>query len=43
MAIAAAVFATLALIWLTQALVDWLATKVESHALAAVIADGFGE
>ena len=40
MAIAAAVFAILALIWLTQALVDWLATKVGSHALAALIVGG---
>ena len=39
-AIAAAVFAILALIWLTQALVDWLATKVGSHALAALIVGG---
>jgi glucan phosphoethanolaminetransferase (alkaline phosphatase superfamily) len=38
--IAAAVFATLSLIWLTQALVDWLATKVGSHALAALIVGG---
>src|SRR3954467_14220921 len=35
--IAAAVFAILSLIWLTQALVDWLATKVGSHMLAALI------
>ena len=38
--IAAAVFAFLALIWLTQALVDWLTTKVGSHALAALILGG---
>jgi hypothetical protein len=38
--IAAAVFAILSLIWLTQALVDWLATKVGSHALAALIVGG---
>src|SRR5215207_2274767 len=38
--IAAAVFAILALIWLTQALVDWFATKVGSHALAALIVGG---
>ena len=36
----AAVFAILALIWLTQALVDWLATMVGSHALAALIVGG---
>ena len=40
MVIAAAVFAILSLIWLTQALVDWLATKVGSHALAALIVGG---
>jgi len=40
MVIAAAVFAILALIWLTQALVDWLATVVGSHALAALIIGG---
>ena len=40
MVIAAAVFSILALIWLTQALVDWLATKVGSHALAALIVGG---
>src|SRR3954466_14102692 len=38
--IAAAVFAILSLIWLTQALVDWLATKVGSHTLAAPIVGG---
>jgi len=38
--IAAAVFAILSLIWLTQALVDWLTTKVGSHALAALIVGG---
>src|SRR5215207_7635421 len=38
--IAAAVFAILSLIWLTQALVDWLATKAGSHALAALIVGG---
>src|SRR3954449_6017480 len=38
--IAAAVFAILSLIWLTQALVDWLATKVGSHMLAALIVGG---
>lgn len=37
MVIAAAVLAVAALIWLTQALVDWLATVVNSHALAALI------
>jgi len=40
MVIAAAVVSILALIWLTQALVDWLATKVGSHALAALIVGG---
>src|SRR5215217_7624300 len=40
MVIAAAVFSILALIWLTQALVDWLATMVGSHALAALIVGG---
>src|SRR3954453_552956 len=40
MVIAAAVVSILALIWLTQALVDWLATKVDSHALAALIVGG---
>src|SRR5215210_5561519 len=40
MVIAAAVFAILPLIWLTQALVDWLATVVGSHALAALIIGG---
>jgi uncharacterized membrane protein YqjE len=40
MVIAAAVFASLSLIWLTQALVDWLATMVGSHALAALIVGG---
>src|SRR3954463_16316023 len=40
MVIAAAVFAILSLIWLTQALVDWLATKVGSHVLAALIVGG---
>src|SRR5215204_3373103 len=40
MVIAAAVFSILALIWLTQALVDWLATKVGSQALAALIVGG---
>ncbi len=40
MVVAAAVFSILALIWLTQALVDWLATKVGSHALAALIVGG---
>ena len=38
--IAAAVFAILSLIWLTQALVDWLATTLGSHALAALIVGG---
>src|SRR3954464_10002738 len=38
--IAAAVFAILSLIWLTQALVDWLATKVGSHLPAALIVGG---
>lgn len=36
----AAVLAVAALIWLTQALVDWLATVVNSHALAALIVGG---
>lgn len=40
MVIAAAVFGVLSLIWLTQALVDWLATKVGSEALAALIVGG---
>jgi uncharacterized membrane protein YqjE len=40
MVVAAAVFAILSLIWLTQALVDWLATRVGSHALAALIVGG---
>jgi hypothetical protein len=40
MVMAAAVFAILSLIWLTQALVDWLAVKVDSHALAALIVGG---
>src|SRR5215208_1576806 len=40
MVVAAAVFAILSLIWLTQALVDWLATMVGSHALAALIVGG---
>src|SRR3954469_11366985 len=40
MVIAAAVFAILSLIWLTQALVDWLATMVGSHTLAALIVGG---
>ena len=38
--VAAAVFAILSLIWLTQALVDWLATKLGSHTLAALIVGG---
>src|SRR3954454_164113 len=38
--IAAAVFAILSLIWLTQALVDWLATKLGPHALAALMVGG---
>src|SRR3954454_23215763 len=38
--IVAAVVAILSLIWLTQALVDWLATMVGSHALAALIIGG---
>src|SRR3954470_7727432 len=40
MVIVAAVFAILALIWLTQALVYWLATVVGSEALAALIVGG---
>ena len=40
MVVAAAVFAILSLIWLPQALVDWLATMVGSHALAALIVGG---
>jgi len=38
--IVAAVFAMASLIWLTQALVDWLATIVHSRALAALIVGG---
>ncbi len=37
MMVAGAVFAIVALILLMQALVDWLATVVNSHALAALI------
>ena len=37
MMIGAAVLAILSLIWLTQALVEWLATVVHSEALAALI------
>jgi uncharacterized membrane protein YqjE len=40
MVIVAAVFAILSLIWLTQALVYWLATVVGSQALAALIVGG---
>jgi hypothetical protein len=40
MVIVAAVFAILSLIWLTQALVYWLATVVGSEALAALIIGG---
>src|SRR5215212_908590 len=40
MVIAAAVFAILSLIWLAQALVDWLATMVGSHTLAALVVGG---
>src|SRR3954452_12222423 len=40
MVIVAAVFAILALIWLTQVLVYWLATVVGSEALAALIVGG---
>ena len=40
MVVAAAVFAILSLIWLTQALVYWLATVVGSEALAALIVGG---
>lgn len=40
MIVGAAVLAVAALIWLTQALVDWLATVVNSHALAALIVGG---
>src|SRR3954468_7133978 len=40
MVIVAAVFVILALIWLTQALVYWLATVVGSEALAALIVGG---
>src|SRR3954464_10362650 len=40
MVIIAAVFAILALIWLTQALVYWRATVVGSEALAALIVGG---
>jgi hypothetical protein len=40
MVIVAAVFVILALIWLTQALVYWLATVVGSQALAALIVGG---
>jgi len=38
--VVAAVFAIAALIWLTQALVNWLATIVHSDALAALIVGG---
>src|SRR4051794_10119070 len=38
--IVAAVFAILALIWLTQALVDWLGAMLGSQALAALIVGG---
>src|SRR3954454_21625550 len=38
--IVAAVFAILSLIWLTQALVYWLATMVGSETLAALIVGG---
>ena len=38
--IVAAVFAILSLIWLTQALVYWLATTVGSETLAALIVGG---
>lgn len=37
MMIGAAVLAILSLIWLTQALVEWLATVLDSQALAALI------
>jgi uncharacterized membrane protein YqjE len=40
MVIVAAVFVILSLIWLTQALVYWLATVVGSQALAALIVGG---
>jgi len=40
MVVVAAVFVILALIWLTQALVYWLATVVGSQALAALIVGG---
>src|SRR3954451_21676821 len=40
MVIAAAVVSILALIWLTQALVDCPSTKAGSHALAALIVGG---
>lgn len=38
--LAAAVFAIAALIWLTQALVNWLAVLLQSQALAALIVGG---
>jgi hypothetical protein len=38
--IVAGVFAVAALIWLTQAVVEWLATVVHSEALAALIVGG---
>ena len=40
MMIGAAVLAILSLIWLTQALVEWLATVVDSQSLAALIVGG---
>jgi uncharacterized membrane protein len=40
MMMGAAVLAILSLIWLTQALVNWLATVVHSPALAALIVGG---
>ncbi len=40
MLIGAAVFAVAAIIWLTQALVEWLGAVLESEALAALIVGG---
>jgi len=40
MLIGAAVFAVAAIIWLTQALVEWLGAILESEALAALIVGG---
>ncbi len=40
MLVGAAVFAVAAVIWLTQALVEWLGAVLESEALAALIVGG---